>query len=76
MYQLFYQVTEVYDLVRKVEPVISTLPDIVDRMSTLKLVHEQGIETLMMKSISNFTIVYLVHDYLADSDPGPCDYAL
>ncbi|KAL5247516.1 hypothetical protein ACHWQZ_G019409 [Mnemiopsis leidyi] len=36
------KITEVYDSVRKIEPVISILPNIVDRLSALKVLHEQA----------------------------------
>ncbi|XP_063693313.1 dynactin subunit 2-like [Bolinopsis microptera] len=36
------KVSEVFDTVRKIEPVISTLPNIVDRLTALKVLHEQA----------------------------------
>jgi len=36
------KVGEVFDMLRKVEPVVSTLPDIVERLTALKSLHEQA----------------------------------
>ena len=46
------QITEVYDSVRKIEPVISTLPNIVDRLTALKVLHEQGSVIVVLEPLS------------------------